>query len=151
MPIHSTLESICGQLSSPSEDERATLLNLRVSDAAVANLLSHWPDGSVGVGSHDLMSIREITEFDWQKNSLKFGLLTVGSCANGDPIAIDVSAGPPWPIYYVSHEHEGLYDGSELPRTKVADSFEKFLVECDADENYPWDYFEAEDRLRSDG
>ncbi len=150
MSIHSTLESLCGQLSSPSEDERVSLLNLGVSDAAVSNLLSHWPSGLIGVGPNDMMGIREIIEDELQKNCLKFGLLTVGSCINGDRIAIDISAGSPWPIYYVSHEHSGLYDGSELTKIKVEDSFEKFLVDCDADDDYPCDYFEAEDRLKTD-
>jgi len=147
IPLHETLESLYGALSIVSERERAALLGLGLDEATVAGLFSHWPGGAVGVGSSHLLAIRAITAFDCQAHTLKVGLLTVGSCANGDPIAVDVAAGAPWPVYYISHEHEGLYDDGEPTRVRVSESFEQFLSESDADENYPWDYFEAEDRL----
>ena len=147
LPIHEALESLYGPLSSPDNEERAALLALGLKEGAVAELLSKWPDGPAGIGSSQLLDIREIIAFDWQTNTLKVGLLTVGYCANGDPIALDVAAGAPWPVYYISHEHEGLYDDSELTRIRVSEGFQQFLIECDADEDYPWDYFEAEERL----
>lgn len=146
-PLHATLESFYGPLSAIDEKERAALLGLGLEEAAVSGLLAQWPGGPAGVGSSRLLDIQEIIAFDCQENTLKVGLLTIGSCANGDPIALNVAAGAPWPVYYISHEHEGLYDGGELVRVRVSESFERFLVECDDDEEYPWDYFEAEERL----
>jgi hypothetical protein len=147
MPLHETLEAFYGPLSTFSEAERVSLIGLGLEEATVAGLFSHWPGGAVGIGSSHLLAIREIIAFDWQANTLKVGLLTIGSCVNGDPIALDVAAGAPWPVYYISHEHDGLYDGGELTRVRISESFERFLMECAEDEDYPWDYFEAEDRL----
>lgn len=146
-PLHETLESFYGPLSTLSEKERTALLGLGLGEGTVSELLAQWPGGPAGVGSSRLLDLQEIIAFDCQENTLKVGLLTIGSCANGDPIALDVAAGAPWPVYYISHEHEGLYDDGEPTRVRVSESFERFLVECVEDEEYPWDYFEAEERL----
>jgi hypothetical protein len=147
MPLHETLESFYGTLPPVSDEERASLLGLGLPESAVTGLFSTWMSEPVGIGSSRLMRVDEIGGFDWQANTLKHGLLTVGSCANGDPIALDVAAGAPWPVYYLSHGHGGLYGDGELTRVRVSESFERFLIEFDADENFPWDYFEAEDRF----
>jgi hypothetical protein len=69
----------------------------------------------------------------------------IGSCPNGDAIALDTKE-QPGAVYFINHEH--VHDSvPDQERTiKVADSLPHYLQACVDDPDFPFDYEEAKSR-----
>ncbi len=130
------------EIDSSSRDE---LIQLGLSKEFVETQMSKWFANDPSESCFSIDSIEEIINFDWQKHLIGNGLLAIGFCPNGDPIAIKIDE-PELPIVFISHEHEGLY-GEGIPVwIYVSSSLNSFIEESNADEDYPWDYFEVKRR-----
>ena len=75
---------------------------------------------------------------------LEHGLMLVGGCPNGDPIAVDIAQdkGSVWYIY-----HAGMHQNP--PRDvaiRVADGVESLLTNLAHDDDFPFDYFDAKQK-----
>ena len=81
--------------------------------------------------------------FDWQENLLKYNLLAVGTCSNGDVIAVRTDLPKETATYYISSGDMGMYEGNSPLSIQVAADFHSFLKQCDEDDNFPDDYYAA--------
>lgn len=88
-----------------------------------------------------LQGIREFTENIPGVTPLEHGFLFIGSCLNGDPVALDV-ADNIGSIWYVCHET--MY-GTPLREAaiRVADDVAGLLDGLSNEEGFPWDYYDA--------
>jgi hypothetical protein len=75
-------------------------------------------------------------------DALADGLLIIGRCPNGDPIAIDIRQ-EPGSIWYISHE-EMFGVPLRTVSIKVTNDIEEFVNQCE-NEQFPIDYFDARD------
>jgi hypothetical protein len=80
--------------------------------------------------------------FNYPDNS-RFVLL--GSCPNGDAVAID-TADQPGAIFFIDHErvHDDIPDSERAAR--VANSLTDYVQSCLDDPDFPCDYHEAKNR-----
>jgi len=75
----------------------------------------------------------------------KSGFLIVGSCPNGDPIALDTAADP-GSVWYMGHEtmHSKPLRSIAI---RVADNLVQFINNLVEDDDFPFDYYSAKDQL----
>ena len=71
----------------------------------------------------------------------KAGFLVIGTCPNGDPIAVDIGE-EPGTVWYLSHEQMHGRDLRSVA-VKVANSIPSFIHGLTEDESFPFDYWEA--------
>jgi hypothetical protein len=72
----------------------------------------------------------------------------IGSCPNGDAIALD-TVREPGAVYFINHESVQSNISDDERTIKVADSLQDFLHACLDDPDFPFDYYEAKDRAKS--
>jgi hypothetical protein len=122
------------------------LIKLGLTGSFIDIVLVNWPEKQTWAGCFCIDSIEDIALFDWQEHLIHNGFLSIGSCPNGDLVAIQIENEKDLPIVFISHEHEGLYGEGPPVWIKVSSSLSEFLIESDKDENYPADYFEMKER-----
>lgn len=71
----------------------------------------------------------------------KAGFLIIGTCGNGDPIAVDIGE-QPGSVWYLSHEQMHENDLRSVA-VKVATDIPSFDQAFAKDESFPLDYWEA--------
>jgi hypothetical protein len=76
------------------------------------------------------------------------GLIVVGGCPNGDPIAIDL-ADEPGSVWYICHETMSARPVREVSIRVASDLTE--MQNGMARGGFPYDYFDARDRARPSG
>jgi hypothetical protein len=71
--------------------------------------------------------------------------ILIGSCPNGDAIALDTLE-VPGAVYYIDHErvHDDIPDRDRVVR--VADTLTKYVDRCLTDPNFPQEYQDASNR-----
>ncbi len=141
-----SLQRIIGVVDEIDSESREKLLKMGLPPTFLEKSFSSWLANESNVSYFNLDSIKQITTFDYQEHLIKFGFLSIGSCPNGDVIALKFDESNASPIVFISHEHEeGMY-GSEAPVwAMVSHSFDAFVRDADVNENYPSDYFEAKE------
>lgn len=87
----------------------------------------------------DIQSMQE--EDEMGISPMESGFLILGTCANGDPIAVDVKKdlGTVW---YISHGE--MYEGDlKSVSIQVAEDIPTFIQKLNENESFPMDYWEA--------
>jgi len=123
--------------------ERQALVTLGLSEKRLRDLPA-WRRSAVGC--FDIHEADRIASFEWQGHLVRHELLSIGSCPNGDVVAIELASGDDLPVVYVSHEGGGLYGKGAPERVEVSSSLSRFLDAANTDEGLPSDYFEASNR-----
>ena len=69
----------------------------------------------------------------------------IGSCPNGDGIALDTLR-EPGAVYFINHETVESDIADDERTAKVAESLPDYRRACVDDRDFPFDYYEAKDR-----
>ncbi len=146
--INKHLEHVGDSIEKIDSESIDKLANMGLPKSFIDKAMSSWFSNPSGIACFYLDSIHEIVSFDWQEHLISKGYLAIGSCPNGDIIAIKFKDEINLPIVFISHEHDGLYGEGEPVLVDVSSSLKKFLIESDENDNYPWDYFEAKKRIK---
>jgi hypothetical protein len=120
-----------------SSDDVELLLQQLLDDYALNPAYPSW------IGSPTrVMSANDPTRgFGLEKEPFDLGFLLIGSCPNGDPVAVNIRE-PELPVYYISHE--GIYS-EPLPEimAKVSGSLAEYRAALASDTSRPpldyWD------------
>ena len=137
---------IIGIMKEFDSQSKEKLIKMGLPKIFFTKVMSRWLVEESGVSYFYLDSIQSIIEFDWQEHLIKNGFLSIGSCPNGDIIAIKFGSGSDTTTVFISHEHDGLYGEGTPTWLRVTSSIDSFILSAEEDENYPCDYFEVEAR-----
>ena len=143
-----TIKEACGAQSEMHLAAQKKLRSSALTPSMVANLFPIWPESSWGIGSISLMGVKDMLRYDRNEKPSKLGYFVIGSCGNGDDIALKIKENGPWAVYYLGHEYM-LPDGpDEGWAVKVTDSLEEFLKKG-WDEDFSYDHYQAKEALNS--
>jgi hypothetical protein len=141
------ITSYGGKLGKPSRKLVAFLRTKGVSDEAIDYLASYALKKSAGVGAVDFYAedgwLGANSE-DFVPIAIRDGLLIVGTCVNGDPVAVDVRQ-QIGATGYIGHET--MWQSASVREVFVvlAPSLGEFALGLD-EERLPPDYYEAKNR-----
>ncbi len=76
----------------------------------------------------------------------KSGFLIVGSCPNGDPIALDIGADM-GSVWYMDHETMAA-DLLRSAAIRVADNLSQLMNRLVQVDDFPFDYYEAKEKIK---
>lgn len=133
-----------GILKKLDEASRERLIGMGVPSAFLDAVMGEWVVEEAELGCFDLFTAEGVISFDWQEHLIKNGLLAVGSCLNGDPVAVRLSGESGYAAGYVSHEEEGLYGEGTPQFIEVRPSLDELLADC-WDDDFPGDFYEADE------
>ena len=125
--------------------------SLPINQEVVERLLPHLPDDAVldpefpnwiESGSRIISMNDPKHGFGLPKEPLDEGFLIIGSCPNGDPVAVSLGD-PQLPVFYISHEQMHSNRLSKVIR-KVSASIDEYdEALSDEDSGIPLDYWDA--------
>jgi hypothetical protein len=136
-------------------DEKARFLNwvaaLPIKAEVVERLLAYLPDNEalnpelpnwIGSATRIIGMNTPKNCFGLPKDPIDEGFLVIGSCPNGDPVAVNFRD-PQLPVFYISHEQMHSQPLSEVIR-KVSDSIDEYhKALSDEESSIPLDYWDG--------
>lgn len=130
---------------------RRWIASLPVEKDVAEKLLTHLPDDAVVdpelpswiSSASGVISMNEPKDcLGLPQNPIDEGFLVIGSCPNGDPVAVSFRD-PQLPVFYISHEEMHSKPLSAVIR-KVSDSIDDYdEALSDANSGIPLDYWDA--------
>lgn len=136
---------ILGEIELIPAESRQALLEMGLPKSFLDKELKYWLVENSEVSCFEFDGLSALISFDYQDHLIKNGFLSIGSCPNGDLIAYNFKSTKEYPVVFISHEHEGLYNNGAIVWTPVSDSIRSFVMDANSYENFPCDYFDAKE------
>jgi hypothetical protein len=128
---------------------RQWLKNRGLPEKIITDLLQYLPEQTNQLPIDDFNDAERIMHSDsWFYWPDQTRFIVVGGCPNGDAVAIDTEK-EQGAIFYVAHELIGMEYALEEMVIKVASSPSDY-VEKRSDDEFPWDYWEAKNKMKTE-
>jgi hypothetical protein len=140
------LESYGAKVGAPPAEYVRWLTENKISEEMANGFTRYCLRKNTGVGAITFYSTKDIMSINAKGGiplALNSGFVIVGTCPNGDPVAIDV-ADHPGTVGYLSHEEMWSVENLRTVFRPVASSLGK-LAEGLRENQIPLDYFEVKE------